>query len=127
MAELLVNLVKRILIFLIVGQTFFHFGMGKTYERYVKLMISLMITAQFAAAIYEILTPFRYSKEINLGQEAIIGFEEQWEKNQEDFMLHLQQQQDEVKRQWEEKAKSMEQKTQQKEAGRIHIEEIIIP
>lgn len=48
------ELVKRVGIFVIIGQTILHFGISKQYEKYMKLVISFMIGAQivFAFGVY---------------------------------------------------------------------------
>jgi len=48
------ELVKRVGIFIIIGQTIQHFGISKKYEKYMKLVISFMVAAQivFAFAAY---------------------------------------------------------------------------
>lgn len=38
--------VKRITIFLIISQAFLHLGIGVKYEKYMKLVISVMVVAQ---------------------------------------------------------------------------------
>ncbi|NBI90539.1 hypothetical protein D3Z45_08060 [Lachnospiraceae bacterium] len=42
---------KRIGIFIICAQSFLHFTAGKSYEKYVKLLIGLMILAQFTVPV----------------------------------------------------------------------------
>lgn len=42
---------KRIGIFIICAQSFLHFTAGKSYEKYVKLLIGLMILAQFIVPV----------------------------------------------------------------------------
>ena len=40
MLSVFIELVKRVGIFVIIGQTILHFGIGKEYEKYMKLVIS---------------------------------------------------------------------------------------
>ena len=42
---------KRIGIFIICAQSFLHFTAGKSYEKYVKLLIGMMILAQFVVPV----------------------------------------------------------------------------
>ena len=54
MFSVFLELVKKVGIFVIIGQTIMHFGIGKKYEKYMKLVISFMVAAQiiFAFGIY---------------------------------------------------------------------------
>ena len=54
MFSVFMELVKRVGIFVIIGQTILHFGISKKYEKYMKLVISFMVAAQivFAFGIY---------------------------------------------------------------------------
>ncbi|MBR4982764.1 MAG: hypothetical protein IKY94_09410 [Lachnospiraceae bacterium] len=50
MVAVFLELVKRVGIFVIIGQTILHFGIGKAYEKYIKLVISFMVAAQIVFA-----------------------------------------------------------------------------
>lgn len=54
MFSIFMELVKRVGIFVIIGQTILHFGISKKYEKYMKLVISFMVGAQivFAFGVY---------------------------------------------------------------------------
>lgn len=54
MFSVFMELVKRVGIFVIIGQTILHFGISKKYEKYMKLVMSFMIGAQivFAFGVY---------------------------------------------------------------------------
>lgn len=54
MFSVFMELVKRVGVFVIIGQTILHFGISKKYEKYMKLVISFMVGAQifFAFGIY---------------------------------------------------------------------------
>ena len=54
MFSVFMGLVKRVGIFVIIGQTILHFGISKKYEKYMKLVMSFMIGAQivFAFGVY---------------------------------------------------------------------------
>lgn len=50
MFSVFMELVKRVGIFVIIGQTILHFGISKKYEKYMKLVISFMVAAQIVFA-----------------------------------------------------------------------------
>lgn len=50
MFSVFMELVKRVGIFVIIGQTILHFGISKKYEKYMKLVISFMVGAQIVLA-----------------------------------------------------------------------------
>lgn len=54
MFAVFMELVKRVGIFVIIGQTILHFGISTKYEKYMKLVISFMVGAQiiFAFGVY---------------------------------------------------------------------------
>ncbi|MBQ9990769.1 MAG: stage III sporulation protein AF [Lachnospiraceae bacterium] len=126
MTEIFTDLAKRMVIFLIAGQTFLHFGMGKPYERYVKLTISLMLVAQLVSAVFSFLPSFHPGRGENPAKEELISFEEQWKSNQEEFEKKLYQQQSRLEKEWEEKVEEMVPDEADKEENQIKIEEIRI-
>ncbi len=95
MAEMFIGLVKKMVIFLVAGQTILHFGMGKQYERYVKLIISLMMVAQFLSAGFGFFSP-AMEREFLAGEERLISsFQERWRVNLEEFEERLYRKQEE--------------------------------
>ena len=46
---------KRIGIFIVCAQSFLHFSAGKAYEKYIKLLMGIMILAQFTAPLRAVL------------------------------------------------------------------------
>lgn len=48
---------KQIGIFIICAQSFLHFSAGKSYEKYVKLLIGIIVLMQFVAPVKAILAP----------------------------------------------------------------------
>lgn len=42
---------KQISIFLLLGQTILHFAPGEKYEKYIKVLLGLMLVVQFAAPL----------------------------------------------------------------------------
>lgn len=79
MFSVFLELVKRVGIFVIIGQTILHFGISKKYEKYMKLVISFMVAAQviFAFGVYldrektwgMIISSEEYMEEWNLNME----------------------------------------------------------
>lgn len=47
----LLEFMKRLGIFIICAQSFIHFTSGKSYEKYVKLLVGMMILAQFVVPV----------------------------------------------------------------------------
>lgn len=126
MADVFIDLVKRMVIFLIAGQTILHFGMGKQYERYVKLTISLMLVAQLVSAFTGFF-PFFPKNSLNMaGEEGRASFEKRWEENIEEFGEKLDLQQKEMEKEWEEEVRKMNHEEERKEESQINIEEIKI-
>lgn len=51
-----VELIKRIGIFMIAAQVVIHFAPGQKYEKYIKMIVGVMILLQFLTPVYQILT-----------------------------------------------------------------------
>ena len=51
----LIELIKKIGIFMIAAQAVIHFAPGQKYEKYMKLIVGIMILLQFLSPIYKIL------------------------------------------------------------------------
>lgn len=62
----LVDLIKRIGIFMIAAQAVIHFTPGPKYEKYMKLIVSMMILMQFLTPVYNIF--------LDAGEELQRGF-----------------------------------------------------
>lgn len=77
MFSVFLELVKRVGIFMIIGQTILHFGISKNYEKYMKLILSFMVAAQvvFAFGSY-----FRKEEKISWKMFSK-EYYEQWEEN----------------------------------------------
>ena len=129
MFSVFLELVKKVGIFVIVGQTIQHFGISKKYERYVKLVISIMVVAQvvFSFGIY--VKQFQKQGLLVSGSE----YQKEWEANMDkveekmkDYNLMLTQR-------MEEKVLDLEKQTlyedneKTEENYGIHIEKITIP
>lgn len=66
------DFMKKIGIFIVCAQSFMHFAAGKSYEKYIKLLIGVMILAQFAVPIRSFLS--------GDGEEKIYGQVEAFQK-----------------------------------------------
>ena len=77
MFSVFLELVKRVGIFIIIGQTIQHFGISKKYEKYMKLVISFMVVAQIIFAFST------YTKQIQRYGLTVSGKEymKEWENN----------------------------------------------
>ena len=133
MAEVFIGLVKKMVIFLVAGQTILHFGMGKQYERYVKLIISLMMVAQLLSAGFGLFSHGKDRMLLTKEKKLISSFEEGWKVNMEEFEKHLYEKQEEFEDRW--KSQDLQPKETGEagnfqdsgtQYGRIRIEEIRI-
>lgn len=129
MLSVFLELVKKVGIFVIVGQTIQHFGIGKKYERYVKLVISIMVVAQvvFAFGIY--VKQFQKQGILVSGSE----YQKEWEVNMDkveekmkDYNLMLTQRMEENVLDLEKQTLYEENEKKEEHSG-IHIEKITLP
>ena len=51
MFSVIIEEMKQLTIFMIVGQTILHFGVSKKFERYVKLILAFMVVSQLVFSI----------------------------------------------------------------------------
>ena len=111
---------KRLTIFIVISKTILHFGIGKKFEKYLKLILSFMVVAQLVFAIGSC---FHSNRGIMEGmtiegyyarwEEYMQVLDEEYEKGQstlEDKMLH--------------KKTTYEEKEEKKS---IIIEKVVIP
>lgn len=56
------DFMKQIGIFIICAQSFTHFSAGKSYEKYVKLLIGIMVLMQFVTPIKALFAPENYEE-----------------------------------------------------------------
>ena len=129
MISVFLELVKQVGVFVIVGQTIQHFGISKKYERYVKLVISIMVVAQvvFSFGIYVkqlqkqgiLVSGSEYRKEweINMGKV---------EEKMKDYNLMITQRMKEETKMTEEQTLS-EDDMKKEETHEIFVEKITIP
>ncbi len=96
MFALFLELVKKVGIFIIIGQTIMHFGISKKYEKYMKLVISFMVAAQviFAFGVYfkqddnsrQMMSQEEYLKKWDASMKEV---EERMERSREEMALKL--------------------------------------
>ena len=131
MLSVFLELGKKIGIFVIVGQTIQHFGISKKYERYVKLVISIMVVAQviFSFGIY--VKQFQRQGILVSGSE----YKKKWEINMDkveekmrDYNLMItKRMEEEVSDLEKQKEISYEENEKKEESYGIHVEKITIP
>ena len=80
---------KQLTVFMIVGQTILHFGVGKKFERYVKLILAFMVVSQlvFSLGSYfssksDIWRPLSKQEYYAKWEEYVTELEEKIEKQQ---------------------------------------------
>ncbi len=126
MAEAFIQTLKQMVVFILAGQTILVLGLGKQYEKYLRLLISLMIAANMTAAFGSLLgeLPFLGSR-LQTGAEDT-DFIKRWEENVQAFEEELKGRQQEMEEGWKE-MNGMESFTEPTQGGRrIVIEEIVI-
>ena len=93
MFSVFLELVKRVGIFMIIGQTILHFGISRTYEKYMKLVVSFMIAAQIVFAFGTYLK----KEEGTFGIWSQQEYYEKWNENMGKMEEALEQRQEELK------------------------------
>lgn len=126
MAGVFIRLMKQMVIFLIAGQTLLHFGMGKQYERYVKLVISLMLAAQLLSAAISLFPTGKRLWEWGSGKGMREVVEEGWEMNMEEFENKLYRKQEEFEDWQKNKQQQADKEEKAAQSRQIKVEEIRI-
>ncbi len=120
---MLLEVIKRIGIFIIVSQMILHFGIGRKYETYMKLVVSIMVVAQMIFS-------FGFYVEQNEEEGFIMSEEEyyeSWNENLKRMEESLKKEQKDMKFQIKENVMEENQQQQEMEsAARIQIEKIVI-
>ena len=119
MAQAFILTLKQMVVFLLVGQTLLHFGMGKQYEKYIRLIISLMITANMITAFWGLFRQLPYD-----GSSR--SFFERWEAEMAQIEEELEASQKKLEMEWEEMNSQLSKQQTETEYGSIIIEEIVI-
>lgn len=123
MFSVFLDVIKRIGIFIIVSQAILHFGIGRKYETYMKLVVSFMVIAQiiFSFGIYlgkEGETVFFVSEE---------EYYEQWNENLKRMEENFKNKQKDMEYELKENSLHEGEKTEEKNPDyRIQIEKIVI-
>lgn len=125
MLSVFFELVKRVGIFMIIGQTILHFGISKEYEKYMKMVISFMVAAQiiFSFGAYFCQDSF-YTLILDTKE-----YYETWDKNRKEIEEALWQHQEELKDKIEMRVENEKKEVKEipKETENIvNIEKIII-
>ena len=126
MAEIFIHLVKQMVIFLIAGQTILHFGIGRQYERYVRLILSLMLVTQLLSAAVSILPAGQELDSWGSGKGIRESFRSGWEDNMEQFEKKLYQKQEELEDWQKRKMQETSEEESMKDSRQIKVEEITI-
>lgn len=125
MFSVFLELVKRVGIFVIIGQTILHFGISKNYEKYMKLILSFMVAAQvvFAFGSY-------FQKEEKMSWKMFSEeYYEQWEENMKEMESEFVNRQLQVAENLEQRfreTKETETQSEKENGTRIKIEKIVI-
>ena len=124
MMEILLEVLKRVTIFMVIGKVILNLGMGKGYEKYTKMVIGFMVVVQLWGGINTALQLIKEKKIPDFKSPFFL----QWEQEMETFEKELRAQQEEIEEQWMEYDKTVETKQEKKpeEGSKIMIENIII-
>lgn len=122
MFSVFLDLGKKIGIFILVGQTVIHFGIGRKYEAYMKLVISLMVVVQIAVTFGAYLQKDTYE----LWQVTEEEYYEKWETMMKDMEDSFKKEQKSMENQVAEKFREETKKGEKTKQDRIQIETIRI-
>ena len=122
MLQMFVENLKRLSVFIIISQTILHFGVGRKFEKYLKLVFSFMVVAQLVFSIgsyfdfengfVEFISQEKYYQRL----ESYMGnLEQEYEVQQKELESRLQQ------------IYEVENKNNKGEAGSIKVDRIRIP
>ena len=122
MLQLFIENLKRLSVFIIVSQTILHFGVGRKFEKYLKLVFSFMVVAQLAFSIgayfdfehgiWEFISQDNYEQRL---EEYMGRLEQEYEVQQSELERRLQQ------------TPEAENKNNKGEANSIRVDRIRIP
>ena len=124
MTDIFLEFIKRVGIFVIIGQTILHFGIGKKYEKYMKLIISFMVAAQIVSAFGAYLK----KEQTALREWGAEDVYENWNRNMKVLEEEFQEKQTELSRNLQKRLekKETEQAKEEENYGGIKIEKIVI-
>lgn len=123
MFSVFLDLIKGVGIFLIISRTLLHFGIGKKYETYMKLVISLMVAAQI---IFAFGTFFNADSGKNLMMSEA-EYYKKWEENMNRLEKAFEEEQKKREEQLQEQVTKETQSQEEANSGnRIYVEKIRI-
>ncbi len=125
MFSVFLELVKRVGIFVIIGQTVLHFGISKEYEKYMKLVVSLMVVAQVIFAFGS------YGKKDGTNSFMVSSEEyyERWEENMKELEKEFENRQELLNQNLEQRFQKKDGKETEEQGisiNEIRIEKIVI-
>lgn len=83
MGNQLLDTIRRVGIFIICAQTLIHFRPNESYEKYMKLLVSVMVLVQLVLPIAAILQ----GKEARALEESVKQYEAEMQKNMEEISI----------------------------------------
>lgn len=83
MGNQLLETIRRVGIFIICAQTLIHFRPNESYEKYMKLLVSVMVLVQLVLPIAAILQ----GKEASALEESVKQYEAEMQKNMEEISI----------------------------------------
>ena len=122
MLQMFVENLKRLSVFIIVSQTILHFGVGRKFEKYLKLVFSFMVVAQL---VFSIGSYFDF-------ENGLVEFisQEKYYQRLEDYMGSMEQEYEVQQKELESRLQQiyeMENKNNKGETGSIKVDRIRIP
>ena len=129
MLDSILEIIKKATVFMMIGKVILNLGIGKEYEKYTKLVISLMVVLQVWSGMQSIVQ--------TLSVEGIITSKEQfyetWEEESKRFEKELYEQQFKIEEIWtkenidKDEMKVEEEIKNVEGTGKIQVEKIQIP
>ena len=131
MLDSILEIIKKATVFMMIGRVILNLGIGKEYEKYTKLVISLMVVLQVWSGMKSVVQTFWV--------EGIITSKEQfyrtWSEESKKFEKELYEQQYKIEEIWakedidegENGIEAKEELNNVEEKGRITIKKIQIP
>ena len=122
MLQMFVENLKRLSVFIIISQTILQFGVGRKFEKYLKLVFSFMVVAQL---VFSIGSYFDFEN----GFAEFIS-QEKYYQRLESYMGNLEQEYEVQQKELESRLQQIyevENKNNKGEAGSIKVDRIRIP
>lgn len=103
--EIFLGVLKKVTVFMIIGKTILNLGVGKEYEKYIKVIMAFMVILQIWAGINSTLQVMSFQKKEGS------DFYTSWQEEMKNFEQELRFHQKEIEDTW------MEYEIQQQEVG----------